>query len=128
MKPRTASLAEHLASKEAATSILASMAGVGAFAALFLAFTGCGSAVVEKANAQVTSDSTVCSVATLNGAYGLQRNGQTSQGPLTAIGIATYDGTGSGTFQQTISRNGTFTSGALQTFTYTVNSDCTSTA
>jgi hypothetical protein len=51
-----------------------------------------------------------CSVATLNGAYGFFRTGTTPFGPLVAVGISTFDGSGASTGRQTIRRNGVTTS------------------
>ena len=68
-----------------------------------------------------------CSNTTVYGQYGFQRNGQTSQGALTAIGSVVFDGLGHFVDQQTISRNGTFTVITNQTGTYQVNPDCTGT-
>lgn len=79
--------------------------------------------------------STGCTNATLNGIYGFQRNGQTtsslasgSQGPLTAIGIATFDGQGHVASVQTSAASGTFTFGKDRIDSYNINPDCTGTA
>jgi hypothetical protein len=79
-------------------------------------------------SAENQDDSAVCSVATLNGAYGFFRTGATAVGPLAAVGIATFDGKGVGTARQTIRKNGVTTS---DLFTnpplegpYEVDSDC----
>jgi hypothetical protein len=69
-----------------------------------------------------------CTVATLNGVYGFQRNGTTSAGPLVAIGTATYDGHGNFVASQITDRNGTFGAPSNQTGTYAVNPDCTASA
>jgi hypothetical protein len=62
-------------------------------------------------HAQGQEDSAVCSVATLKGAYGVFRTGATAVGPLAAVGIATFDGTGAvSTARQTIRKNGVTTS------------------
>ena len=50
-----------------------------------------------------------CSDKTLNGSYGFYRNGTTSTGPLAALGILFFDGNGSVSGSQSISRNGVFT-------------------
>lgn len=68
-----------------------------------------------------------CDNATIRGTYGFQRNGTTSTGPLTATGLAQFDGIGSSVAQQTISRSGKFTNVTDQVGTYTVNPDCTGT-
>lgn len=80
------------------------------------------------ASAEEQDDSAVCSVATLNGAYGLFRTGATAVGPLAAVGIATFDGKGTGTARQTIRKNGVttsdlFTNPAIEG-PYEVDSDC----
>ena len=46
-----------------------------------------------------------CSNKTLNGSYGFYRNGTTSTGPLAALGILFFDGNGSVSGSQNISRN-----------------------
>ena len=62
-------------------------------------------------HAQERQGSAVCSVATLKGAYGFFRTGATAVGPLAAVGIATFDGTGAvSTARQTIRKNGLTTS------------------
>jgi hypothetical protein len=70
-----------------------------------------------------------CSVATLHGAYGVYRTGTTSAGPLAAVGIATFDGTGAvSTARQTIRKNGVTTSDLFTTPAnvgpYQVDPDC----
>jgi hypothetical protein len=75
-----------------------------------------------------------CSVATLHGAYGFFRTGTvsagtTSAGPLAAVGIATFDGTGAvSTARQTIRRIGVTTSDLFITPAgvgpYQVDPDC----
>lgn len=69
-----------------------------------------------------------CSIATLQGAYGFYRSGATPDGPLAAVGIATFDGKGSTTARQTIRKNGVtisdlFTDPPL-TGLYQVDPDC----
>jgi hypothetical protein len=71
-----------------------------------------------------------CSVATLNGAYGFYRTGTTPGGPLVAVGIATFDGTGAvATARQTIRKNGITTqdlfTGPTISTPYEVDPDCT---
>ena len=80
--------------------------------------------------AQVQEDSAVCSVATLKGAYGFFRTGATAVGPLAAVGIATFDGTGAvSTARQTIRKNGVTTSDLFKDPAgegpYEVDPDCT---
>jgi len=105
---------------------------VGLIASLLLGvpiFRGGRSGVVATVHAQVPKDPEACSVATLNGAYGFFRTGITSAGPLAAVGIATFDGTGAvATARQTIRKNGKttqdlFTDPAL-TGPYEVDPDC----
>ena len=50
-----------------------------------------------------------CSNKTLNGSYGSYRTGTTSTGPLAAQGILFFDGNGTVSGSQSISRNGVFT-------------------
>ena len=75
-------------------------------------------------------DGAVCSVTTLKGSYGFFRTGATPLGPLAALGIATFDGTGAvSTARQTIRKGGVttsdlFTSPAGQG-PYEVDPDCT---
>ena len=66
-----------------------------------------------------------CSVKTLNGSYGFYRNGTTSTGPLAALGILFFDGNGSVSGSQSISRNGVFTFDAPISGLYEVAADCT---
>ena len=92
-------------------------------------FRGAPSGIVATVHAQVPKDPEACSVATLNGAYGFFRTGITSAGPLAAVGIATFDGTGAvSAARQTIRKNGItvsdlFTDPALSG-PYEVDSDC----
>ena len=72
-------------------------------------FRGARSEIVASVHAQEqeTPQNKSCSVASLKGAYGFFRTGTTSAGPLAAVGIATFDGTGAvGTARQTIRKNG----------------------
>ncbi|MGH7561614.1 MAG: hypothetical protein ACRENB_11425 [Gemmatimonadales bacterium] len=66
-----------------------------------------------------------CSNATLNGIHGFYRTGTTPAGPLSAVGVADYDGAGSFEVTQTISRNGTIIHNPPRTDFYEVNADCT---
>jgi hypothetical protein len=66
-----------------------------------------------------------CSVKTLNGSYGFYRNGTTSTGPLAALGILFFDGNGSVSGSQNISRNGVFTFDNPISGPYEVAADCT---
>jgi hypothetical protein len=70
-------------------------------------FQGHQLGIVPKVHAQETDRHENCSNATLNGTYGFYGTGTTSVGPLAAVGLATFDGTGAhGTARQTIRRNG----------------------
>ena len=82
------------------------------------------SILVRKVHAQEG-----CSVATLNGAYGFYRTGTTPGGPLVAVGIAMFDGTGAvATARQTIRKNGITTqdlfTGPTIAGPYEVDPDC----
>lgn len=66
-----------------------------------------------------------CSNATLNGTYGLLRNGQTGQSDLTTVGTATFDGLGSIVINETIAAAGIFNDAPNQMFTYDIGPDCT---
>ena len=77
---------------------------------LFLAipaFRGTQSGIVATAQAQEpeSAENQACSLASLNGVYGFFRTGITSAGPLAAVGIATFDGSGFSTARQTIPKN-----------------------
>ena len=94
-------------------------------------FRGARSGIVAAVHAQEqeTPQNRACSVASLKGAYGFFRTGTTSAGPLAAVGIATFDGTGAvSTARQTIRKNGIttqdlFADSAL-TGPYEVDPDC----
>ena len=67
-----------------------------------------------------------CSEKTLKGSYGFYRNGTTSTGPLAALGILVFDGNGSVSGSQSISRNGVFTFDVeILPGPYEVAADCT---
>lgn len=90
-----------------------------------------GSGIVPSVHAQEQENpqNRACSATSLKGAYGFFRTGTTSAGPLAAVGIATFDGTGAvGTARQTIRKNGVtvndlFTDPALAG-PYEVDPDC----
>ena len=94
-------------------------------------FRGGPSGIVTSLHAQEQENppAKACSVASLKGAYGFFRTGTTSAGPLAAVGIATFDGTGAvGTARQTIRKNGVtvndlFTDPAIAG-PYEVDPDC----
>jgi len=94
-----------------------------------LIFAGIGSrggrpSLVPKVHAQEG-----CSVTTLHGAYGFYRTGTRPDGPVAAVGIGTFDGTGAvAAARQTIRRNGVTTSDLFTTpaaeGSYQVDPDC----
>jgi hypothetical protein len=70
-------------------------------------FQGHQPSIVPKVHAQETDGHESCSNATLNGTYGFYRTGTTSVGPLAAVGLGTFDGTGAHSpARQTIRKNG----------------------
>jgi hypothetical protein len=70
-------------------------------------FQGHPSGIVAQVHAQENDGHESCSNATLNGTYGFYRTGTTSVGPLAAVGLVTFDGTGAHSpARQTIRRNG----------------------
>jgi hypothetical protein len=100
---------------------------------IILLTAACGFLIVAGANPVIaqnvgTAATLVCTNATVKGTYGFQREGRTSNGPLTAVGIAMFDGQGNSVAQQTISRAGTFEDVTNQIATYNINPDCTGTA
>lgn len=67
-----------------------------------------------------------CTSASLNGSFGFYRTGTTSAGPLAALGILFFDGKGTVSGSQSISRNGTFQFDiVVAPSPYIVNADCT---
>lgn len=66
----------------------------------------------------------VCSNATVKGSYGFYRFGTTPDGPLSAAGIAFFDGNGHTQIRQRISRNGTH-GFVVISLEYSVAKDCT---
>jgi hypothetical protein len=67
-----------------------------------------------------------CSNKTLNGSYGNYRTGSTSTGPLAAVGILFFDGNGTLSGRQSISRNGVYTFDVpIPPSPYEVAADCT---
>src|SRR5205809_614348 len=72
---------------------------------------GLGSALLLSAMSFATNvhaEPKVCSNASLKGSFGFYRAGSTSAGPLAALGILHFDGKGSVSGSQNISRNGAF--------------------
>ncbi len=92
---------------------ITSMALGGIAASLLLiglAFRGERSGIVPKVHAQANEENRGCTNASLNGAYGFFRVGTVPAGPLAAVGLGTFDGTGADfTARQTIRRNGVTT-------------------
>lgn len=73
-------------------------------------FQGHPSGIVAQVHAQENDEQKGCSNATLNGTYGFYRTGTTSVGPLAAVGLITFDGTGAhSSARQTIRKNGATT-------------------
>jgi hypothetical protein len=71
------------------------------------AFQGHRSGIVAQVHAHENDEQKGCSNATLNGTYGFYRTGTSSVGPLAAVGLITFDGTGAHSpARQTIRRNG----------------------
>ena len=69
-----------------------------------------------------------CSVATLNGAYGLVLKGEVLQvGPLVSVGVSNFDGKGKFVTDQTLNVNGNVFQ-EQGSGTYTVNRNCTGVA
>jgi hypothetical protein len=69
-----------------------------------------------------------CSVATLNGAYGLVLKGEVLQvGPLVSVGVSNFDGKGKFVTDQTLNVNGNVFQ-QQGSGTYTVNRNCTGVA
>jgi len=72
-------------------------------------------------------DSQTCSNSTLKGTYIASSTGTVvGVGPAAVVNGFTFDGSGKGiVFGETISMNGSITTGVTGTLTYTVNADCT---
>jgi hypothetical protein len=69
-----------------------------------------------------------CSVATLNGAYGLVLRGEVLQvGPIVSVGVSNFDGKGKFVTDQTLNVNGNVFQ-EQGSGTYTVNRNCTGVA
>jgi hypothetical protein len=83
----------------------------------------------QGADATISQDTNAtCSLSTLNGAYAFYREGWEPAGPMTAVGIVTFDGQGNSQFRQTIRVNGTTTNSLFADgpaiAKYTVTRDC----
>ena len=99
-----------------------------AFKLSAIAFTGAlvllafSKNVIPKVQAH---ESEGCSVASLNGAYGLVLKGEVlSVGPIVSVGASTFDGKGHFVADQTVNVNGNVFQEQLSG-TYTVNRNCT---
>jgi len=114
---------KRLVSSIALGGLVATLLGVSVF-------QGHRSDIVAQVHAQENDEQKGCSNATLKGTYGLYGTGTSSVGPLAAVGLATFDGTGAHiTARQTIRRNGVtvrdlFADPALDG-PYEVDPDCT---
>lgn len=69
-----------------------------------------------------------CSNASLRGAFGFYRAGSTPAGTLASIGLARFDGRGTFSVTQNISKNGAFQFDVQLDGTYLINPDCTGAA
>ena len=70
----------------------------------------------------------VCSVATLDGAYGVLRQGHVvNDGYLTAVGVANFDGLGNVSGFEAVIRSGGAPTHESFSLTYAVNEDCSGT-
>jgi hypothetical protein len=79
--------------------------------------------VLPKVQAHEASEG--CSVATLNGDYGVVLRGEVLHvGPIVAVGVSTFDGKGHFVADQTANVNGNVVQEQL-TGTYAVNRNCT---
>ena len=97
------------------------LSAIGLACALVLATSS--KQLLPKAEAHDGGDG--CSVATLNGTYGLVLKGEVlSVGPIVAVGVTTFDGKGNFVADQTINLNGNVIVAPLNG-TYTVNRNCT---
>ena len=90
---------------------IASLIALGGIMATLLVgvsvFQGHPSGIVAQVHAQENDEQKGCSNAILNGTYGFYRTGTSSVGPLAAVGLVTFDGTGAhGSARQTIRKNG----------------------
>ena len=82
--------------------------------------------IAANARAANQDASKGCSNASLKGSFGFYRTGSTSAGPLAALGILKFDGNGSVSGSQSISRNGAFQFDiVISPAPYIVNEDCT---
>ena len=97
--------------------------GISVLATVILFSVGNSSRHSGAAAAQNPPSASRCGLADLRGAYGFDRSGVTPQGPLAAVGVASFDGNGSFSVAQTTNRNGTITQGGF-TARYEVFADC----
>lgn len=94
--------------------------GMVKFAVVALLITAWAPQALRAANSQA------CSNSTLKGTYMASSTGTVvGVGPAAVVNGVTFDGNGNGTvFAETISMNGTITTGVTGTVTYAVNADC----
>ncbi|HEV2380409.1 MAG TPA: hypothetical protein VG206_11515 [Terriglobia bacterium] len=94
--------------------------GMVKFAVLALLTTAWAPQALRAANSQG------CSNSTLKGTYMASSTGTVvGVGPAAVVNGVTFDGNGNGTvFAETISMNGTITTGVTGTVTYSVNANC----
>src|SRR6202790_586738 len=94
-----------------------------------ISMIGVGSALLLSAVSFATivqAEPKCCSNASLKGSFGFYRTGSTSAGPLAALGILQFDGKGSVSGSQSISRNGVLQfDSVISPAPYIVNEDCT---
>lgn len=97
------------------------------FILLALCSVSLGTAVLAHAQDQDNAND-ACSVASMGGAYGFFRFGETSGGPLAAVGIVEFDGAGTSTARQTVRKNGVTTADLFNSpapsSPYEVDPDC----
>jgi hypothetical protein len=91
--------------------------------AIFGTFLLMSAASVSSAHADSIKG---CTKASLKGSFGFYRTGETSVGPLAALGILVFDGNGNFVGSQSTTRGGAFTFDVpIGPATYVLNADCT---
>ncbi len=112
------------------------MKRVGLWAAIGIGlFITVGLLTVEPGYTEEKDQAPTCTLATLEGRYLVAFSGfvvppfggVTQQTPLAGAAVVIFDGEGSGTFQSTVSFNGTITPYRDVSVRYTVNADCSGT-
>ena len=105
--------------------IVSALSGLVVLAAIVVATT------VSNHDVRSVHAQSGCSLATLNGNYGLLYSGFSPKGthgsprfPIAAAGVITFDGAGNASGSFTISFDGKTTTGNPYNATYTVNPDC----